>query len=439
MSAAQPVVVTRASHAVVLMWVRICRVTATVAMAVVVLDAATGLLSDDPVVSTVTPLRIIVGCGLIALLAGGNGPRVFRTRLDVAVLVLLAAATVPTVLGGWSTAPLRGLLTTVAVYYLFVALRRVEPGLPEIFAVLALVAVAAAGTAALTQAGDHIPTGFCRSATFGDAPCRTGALVRAIGTFANPNLLAAFLVLFTPFAIQAAGVLPHRARVAVNTVVVMAYVAVLATYSRAGFVAGAVGLLVLALVHRRTRLLDRGPLHLVAALGAAGAAAASLLVATAAQTTSLLGTRGQVWGRAIDVATAHPLGVGLGRAGAVLSVRTAGGHAVAHAHNLWLNWLVETGAAGMVAISAVTTIGVASAAELARRNSTVGGAGLAGLIGFLLMNLVDHPTNITRVATALWAVLGIVMGEMPARWRAPRPPAYPESHDRPTVLVPPVP
>jgi putative inorganic carbon (hco3(-)) transporter len=387
-------------------------------MAIIVLDTASGLLPDDPVVSTLTPLRIVIGCGLVAVLAGGNGLRVFRTRLDVVAGVLLGAATLPTVLGGWSMAPLRGLLTTIAAYYLVVALRRIQPGLPETFAVLALVAVGTAGTAALTQAGDHIPTGFCRSAALGDAPCGTGALIRAIGTFANPNLLAAFLLLFAPFAIAAVAMVPQRARVGVTTVVVIGYAAVLATFSRAGFVAGAAGLLTFAIAHRRARLLDRRPLHLVAALGAAGIVAISLLVATAARTTDALGTRGKVWAKAIEVAMANPLGVGLGRSGAVLSVRTAGGHAVAHAHNLWLNWLVETGAAGMVAISAATTIGVVSAAELARRGSLTGKAGLAALTGFLLMNVVDHPTNVTRIATALWCVLGLVMGEMPARWRA---------------------
>jgi putative inorganic carbon (HCO3(-)) transporter len=356
--------------------------------------------------------------------------------LDVPVGALLGAATASTVLGGWSLAPLRGLLTTIGAYYLVVALRRIQPGLPEIFAVLALVAVATAGTAAITQASENIPTGFCRSTTLGDVPCGTGALVRAIGTFADPNLLAAFLLLFMPFAMLATAMVPDRARVAVTTVVVIGYGAVLMTYSRAGFVAGAAGLLVLAVAHWRPRMLDRRSLHLLAALGAAGMVVASLLIAVASQTTSVLGTRGLVWGKAIEMATAHPLGVGLGRAGVALSVRTAGGHAVAHAHNLWLNWLVETGAAGMIALTAVTTISVVSAAELARRGSITGRAGLAALTGFLLMNMVDHPTNVTRMATALWAVLGLVMGEMPARWRDAPKIGTPEAPGRATPSPP---
>ncbi|GAA2463531.1 O-antigen ligase family protein [Streptomyces macrosporus] len=397
------------------------RATPFVAAAVVVLDCATDFLSDTPLIGVVTPLRLALAAGLVALLVTGVRLRTFRTRLDLPIGLLLLASAGTTVVGGHATAPLRGLLTAVAGYYLIVAVRRSRPESWRAFGLLALVCVAAVGTTAFAQVTNETPTGFCRTGLLTEVDCDasgSGTLIRAVGTFANPNLLAAFLVLFTPVALLAVGAVAERtARAVVVLVGVIGYAAVLTTFSRAGYVAAATGLLVLGTAYRLAPRLDERRRRLAAGLCLAALAAGAVVIWVVSRAGTALGVRGQAWRAALDIASADPLGVGLGRAGAVISAATPGDRVFAHAHNLWLNWLVEAGVAGLSAVLLITATALVCAARAAREKSVVGTAGLAALVGFFLVGMADHPANLDRVDMLFWLVLGLVMAEAPDRWR----------------------
>ncbi|WP_165396113.1 hypothetical protein [Streptomyces sp. F001] len=218
--------------------------------AVVLVDGATDFFPDDPLVGVVTPVRLLLVIGLIALIVPVRGRararlRDFRTRLDLPVAALLLTALAVTYLGGHPTAPLRGLLTVVGCYYLVVGLRRTQPESWRAVGLLALAGVAAAGAVAFSQVTNETPTGFCRTGLLADVSCATGgdgALIRAVGTFANPNLLAAFLVLLLPFVLLAAVSVDERtARTAIVLVGALGHGALLTTFSRAGYVAGRPG------------------------------------------------------------------------------------------------------------------------------------------------------------------------------------------------------
>lgn len=400
-----------------------------VAVAVVALKSATDFLPDTPFVSVLTPLRLIILCGLAALLLAGARLAALRTRLDIPVAVLLIASVGITFIGGRPAAPLRALLTEIAVYYLVVGLLRTQPKSWRALALLALISVSAAGLVAIAQVSNQTPTGFCRSGLLGDTACGHGTLVRAVGTFANPNALAAFLLLLAPIALLATAlVTEHTTRIVVFALAVAAYGAIVATFSRAGYIGAAAGLLALAAAHWLAPHLSRRQLQLATGLGVAGLIGVTLLIAVASQAGNALGVRSQAWAAAIRAARAHPLGVGLGRAGAAIDATAPGGEKFVHAHNLWLNWLVETGVLGLIAIIAVTIVGVVSAAQLAWAGSRLGAAGLAGLAGFYLMSLLDHPANLSRIAFAWWLVLAVVMAKAPAHWRrTDTPPAIEES------------
>ncbi|MFE6172811.1 O-antigen ligase family protein [Streptomyces sp. NPDC056464] len=397
------------------------------AAAVVLLDSATDFFPDDPLAGILTPTRLALLLGIIALVIPVRGrPRArlrdFRTRLDLPIGLLVAVSAATTYRGGHATAPLRGLLTVIACYYLVVAVRRTQPESWRALGLLALTGVAAAATSAFSQVTNETPTGFCRTGLLTDIACDAGGdgiLIRATGTFSNPNLLAAFLVLLLPFALLAAVCVDERtARTAIVVLVVIGYGALLTTFSRAGYVAAAAGLLVLGGAYwLAPRIADRAQRRLFTALGTLALLGAAGAIWAVSRAGNSLGVRGQAWEAALQLAADNPLGVGLGRSGVVISATAPGDRTFVHAHNLWLNWLVEAGPLGFLAITATAVIAVSCAARAARAKSVIGTVGLAALTGFFLMSMMDHPANLDRIDALLWYALAVVMAEAPATWR----------------------
>ncbi|GHJ41699.1 hypothetical protein Sm713_73080 [Streptomyces sp. TS71-3] len=395
------------------------RYTALVAVAVLMLDSATDFFPDDPLINVLTPTRLVVVLGLVALVAGGARLGTFHTWLDLPVALLVADGVATTYLGGHPTAPLRELLTAVAGFYLMVGLRRLQPDSAQVVALLSLICVAAAATSAFTQVTNKVPTGFCRSGLLADVPCGSagaGALIRAVGTFSNPNLLVAFLLLLTPFGLLASAAVAERSgRAVVGVVTVLGYGAMLTTFSRAGYVAAAVEVLLLGGAYWLAPKLGRRVRLLIAGAALLGLAAAGVLIWKVSQAGHALGVRDQAWSAAVHVGLNNPLGVGLGRAGPVISALAPGTKQFQHAHNLWLNWLAEGGVAGLAAMVLITVVSLVAAARIARDKSVLGAAGLAALAGFYLTSALDHPANLDRIDMLFWLVLGLVMAERPKR------------------------
>lgn len=401
----------------------VARAVALLCLAAVLLEATADLLPDDPVAWVLTPVRLVLGAGLVAVAVAGVRPGAWRTPLDPAIALLLLAAAVATVVAGHEWSAWRGVLTAVAVYYLVVGVRRALPDSGPALGLLALVGVAVAGTIAARQAAGGIATGFCRGALDGSADaCDPGAMIRVVGTFSNPNLLAAFLVLLLPVAAAGSAVLADRSsRLLGTAVVVIGYAAVLLTASRGGILAAVVGaaaFVVLRVPRPRRTLRRHDTLYLrLAASGAVAAAAVGVLVMASGGSA---GVRADVWTAAVRLVVANPLGVGPGRAGALLDAAIPGDEAFQHAHDLWLNWAVEAGVSGLLAVLAITAGAAVIAVRGARPGSDQGGstwaaAAGAGLVGFAVMSLADHPANAVRLSLALWAVLALVAVEAPAR------------------------
>jgi hypothetical protein len=384
-----------------------------------VLDAATAMLPSTPFFEVVTWQRLVTLTGLVAVIAAGARLADFRTRLDIPILVLTAAAFAVTVRSGGAP-QLRNLLSYIAVYYLVTALVRVIGRAWQTMAMLASGAVTVAAAVAVGQVSRDVPTGFCRAGLFGDAACTPGTHVRAVGTFANPNLLAAFLLLFLPLAVVAVATIADRMyQICALGLTLVGYAALFVTFSRAAYIAGFAGLVVLAWQRARGRF-NPATIRLAGWIVAGVLAAAFVAMAIVSRAGRALGVRSEAWGAAVDIARERPFGVGLGRAGAVVNARIDGTEEFAHVHNLWLNWLVETGALGLLAITAITAGALVTAAVMAKKDIAVGYAGFAALLGFLIMSLVDHPANLSRISVAFWMILGMVMGSAPARWRVSR-------------------
>lgn len=385
---------------------------ALLALATIVAESATGVLPDDALVGVVTAVRVVLLVGLCAvLIARPPGPGGGRPALDRTQAVLLAAVGALICIAAAATAHVgadypawRALVTTAAAGLLAAGARRVVDDIGPAAGLLALLAVGAAGLTAVHQSADGVPTGFCRGALDASADvCAGDALVRAVGTFTNPNLLAAFLVLLLPLAAAGSAALADRAGRLVGTaVVVVGYAAVVLTGSRGGIVAAVLGAVTFVALRKRS------PRRLAAAALVATGGIAMLV----AVTDDDVGVRSDVWRAAVHLLLTHPLGVGPGRAGPLLDAAIPGPEAFQHAHNLWLNQAVELGWAGLAAVSTIT---VCTGMLVARRpGSSLSTALGAGLAGFAVASLFDDPANTSRIALALAVVVGLAAGAPPA-------------------------
>lgn len=203
------------------------------ALLVVVLHAVVGILPDAPVVWVLTPDRLVLLVGLAAGLVAAPSPREWATWLDLPIVLLVAASAASAVASGQGWPVWRALLTGVMTCYLAVGLMRRHPSSWTLVTGSALVACAVTGLTALHQWADDVPTGFCRAGlAAGRELCSDpDAMVRVTGTFGNPNVLAAALVLLLPVAWAGATSLPtSSARLVGYAVVVLGYVAVLLTW-----------------------------------------------------------------------------------------------------------------------------------------------------------------------------------------------------------------
>lgn len=384
------------------------------ALVLALASAVVNVLPEAPLVGVVTPLRLVLIAGLALLLVYGAPRRTFATIVDVPLALLALVSAWSTYEAGSGLATWRWFLTLVAAFYLTVGLCRRWPQARATVSVGLLVTVACASLTALNQAAAGINTGFCRRG-FSDVPCSSpGAMSRVEGTFVNPNLLSAFLVLVLPLAGLAAWQLgTYAARLVGLGVVAAGVLALLLTLSRAGIIAGLVDALVIgsALTTRQRR---------TSAAVRVGIGAALAVVTLAALAVGI-GVRSQVWCAALATAAHHPTGVGLGKAGVYITARVPGNVQFAHAHDLWLTWLVEAGVLGFAGVIAITVLVTRRLREAARRVDPTTTAVCAGLAGYAVACLVDDPANITSVALPMMVVLGLaVTAPVPVRGKRAR-------------------
>ncbi len=393
-----------------------------------VIDAAADILPDHGIFGPVTVSRLLLLLGLGALVSGGARTRHFHTGLDLPIALLVLATALATV-RYTDGAALRFLVTAVAFYYLTVGLVRLDPEARIALPLVALAAVAIAAAIGVEQVAQGTPTMFYRRRLFGPVDSSRplpGLQIRATGTFPNPNLLAAFLLLLGPFAALAAATARRRgARTVATGMVVLAYVGLLVTFSRAAVIAVVVSVVVTGLA-----LLARMPhwRHRFRPTGAAGfafaATAAALLLAGVSGALGRVSGRTEAFMLATRAAEAHLFtGVGPRRAGDVMNAIGHAGPPYAHPHNLWLTWLLETGVVGFVAIVLITAGGLVAGARTAVAGFPLGVAGFAALAGYCVMSLVDYPANAERVAMTFWFALALVMADTrPGRLRPGRTP-----------------
>ncbi|MDB5071080.1 MAG: bicarbonate transporter [Candidatus Eremiobacteraeota bacterium] len=221
---------------------------------------------------------------------------------------------------------------------------------------------------------------------------------RAIGTFVLPGELAGYLILYVPVAFALA-----RARLGLRSLavsgLVLAAVAFVLTFSRAGWVGMAAAAGAFVLLQRR----GRGARYAAAIMGTA--LVAVLLLFNAHHDPSENFTRLSIWAAALRTMALFPFsGVGPFEFAHVYPfVRFPGGEPAAyHAHSIVLTIAAET---GLIGVAALLFGWWRFAAELRARlqfDSAYGGISVAiaaGLAGTWVQGLID---TISIVIFGLW-------------------------------------
>ena len=386
-------------------------------VAVLLASTAADILPTDKIVGVgevqLNLARILILVGL-ATVAATAGPRALlvRTGIAIPIAILLAVALYSS--HKWGTYPrFRFLVEAVGAFYLAAAVVRTRADARDALATIGLVALAIAGLSAVAQIAQDVETGFYRQGCtpvtkpIGAAP--PDSVPRAVGTFANPNVLAGYLLLLAPVG-ALVGAFVGRVRgvwVAVVLAVGFGYLAIVFTFSRAAVLAALIAVGV-GIFFARVR--NRRALFVVAA--GLGAVVVYLLGSCGSDAVAGYG-RAEEWRQTLNVIQDNPVwGVGPGRLSEVLHARHPLSSAQ-HAHNLWLTWWADAGTGAFFAWLWIAFALLWRTLRGARAGDTFARAGLVALVAFFAFSLLDHPANVDRVALAFWIVAGLAAATAP--------------------------
>lgn len=407
------------------------RIVLIVSVLAVFAEAFADLLPDAPLFSVVTPLRAILGVGLVAAIAARPTWQTFSTAIDLPVAALVFGSLAYIILGRGVSSSWRALVTAVLAYYVIVALRRaLDNDATQLIMTTCLFAGAFAGLLVITDLNNAVQTEFCRvpwnpANNNCDAP---GAISRAQGPFSNPNLLAAFLLVVVPLGLPTAITARGLAyKVLTWSAVALSFAAFFLTMSRTAILAIVPMAVCFVLLSKPTKNRIR-----LFAWGAAGTALV-LIAVTFTQASTLFGSRTDLYYGAWRVIARHPEGLGIGRAGSVLQAALPGQEPFAHAHNLWLNWLLELGPGGLAVWLIIPLLAMWRTVRACIDGDTYAPFIATALVGILVASFADHPANISRIAYLVWATLALSMtaGHHEMKW-LPLPKALSRRFHRPS-------
>ncbi len=316
----------------------------------------------------------------------------------------------------FSVAP-GGSLTVLPLYVLYLVafyLAATLPSTREVSWLLGalLLAGALAGLLGLWQYKSGIQT----SLSWIDVKQAEEIKTRVFGPFDNPNIFAEYLTFVLPIALVF--VFTERrfwGKTVWAVVVAVAGAALVATFSRGGWLAAVIGVLVLGILWE-PRLLAVTAL-LAAALPAM---APEQVINRAASIGSLEDSsntfRLSIWLAVFRMIRAYWLtGIGLGTAAfnQVYPQFMVAGTPAIHTHNLYLQLALELGVPGLLVflwlLMAVLAQAYRALPQLSHGDKGVLVALMAALTGFLLHGAVDNVWYSPKLTLLFWVVLGLTV------------------------------
>jgi len=363
------------------------------------------LLAAGPVELDLSRILILAA---LAALVYVHGPRreLFASGLAIPLGLLVLAGLVATI--KWGTEPrFRFLVEMVALLYLTLAVVRSRPEARTALAVIALVAVSLSALDGVAQVAQDEATGFyrdgCTPVTRAPPDIPDGTFTRAIGSFANPNLLAAHILLLGPLA--AAGIAlvsgAWTTRRVLAMTLLLAALGLVLTYSRSGIV---LGVLAIGAALWLTGVRHRA---YAAAVVAALAVVAFVLLGSCGSEGAADFGRTDEWKETISVIGDNPVyGVGIGRLGDVMHARDERSTSQ-HAHNLLLNWWAEAGPLALLAWTWLFAVLIWRSLRAALAGDVAARGIVVALAAFFAYSMLDHPANVDRIAIALFVTMGM--------------------------------
>lgn len=348
--------------------------------------------SSGPWAAAASAVLVIAGLLWLA------GPRVRarRSTAEWAMAAFVAAGTLSVLASAKPDRSLVEVARVGAAVVMFAVLRRLVVGAPRV-ADRVLTAVFASAVIPLVVAGYQ--------AIAGSGGFQAGGFSRVRGTFVHPNPFAFYVTLLITMGVALFPHLQGWRQLSVGAIVAASSAALLATYTRTGWLALFVALLVVGALQTRwiIPLLLCGVVLMVSLVPSIGDRFSDL-----GETHQASGTAGnsliwrvEYWKQAVDLADRSPV-IGIG-----LKMTQSATDEAKAPHNDVIRAYAETGIVGLAAyltmvgaIIAIALRGLRLANQGRERGIAVGFAGC--VVAFLLFSLVS---NIASQVVLLWYFL----------------------------------
>ena len=245
--------------------------------------------------------------------------------------------------------------------------------------------------------------------------------VRITSTFENPNNFAAYLLLIIPFVISAILDAKTTKKMVIYCLILsLSVICMTQTWSRGAWLGFCVSLIVFFLVYSRKSL----PYVLLSTT--VGAFGISFFAPDISQRFLSIGNLGEssvsyrlsAWKGICRMLDSYGWLSGIGFGEASFSAlypmfAYSGAAAVKHAHSLYLQIIAEMGLVGLILFCVIIILYMQNCFEYLYRiknadGRTVTVAGIAAIIGVLVMGLADYVWYNSRVYLAFWLVMAVV-------------------------------
>lgn len=298
-------------------------------------------------------------------------------------------------------------LVTVSVVRHIGDLKRIAAGAVAAMAVSSLYAVYQ------RIMGVDIKNAYVDKTLNPDMPGRVDAF------FDNPNSYAVLLLLLIPIGVALFLEAKYWiARILAAAATVLGVMALVMTYSRAAWVGFACAAVVFLFLWR-PKLLPLFAVVCVLCIPFLPASVWDRILSIVNFSDSSTSSRFPLYEAALRAIASSPVtGVGLGTAAPQRyiadNVLYFGDHMYVHAHNLYLQVWLETGAMGFVTFCGSVLWNIKTAARQVRHGKpssarTITAAAAAALCGYLVTGLADYPWSYPRIMTVFWFVFAVTV------------------------------